>query len=73
VAPLLDPARARRWPLLILALLCIVPAGAAYFWQFFHGLRGPDLVAFTTQWIVVPLGAGLLLLFAYLNPASPRT
>jgi hypothetical protein len=68
VAPLLDPSRARRWPWLALALLCIVPAGAAYFWHYFHGLRGPDLVGFAAEWVAAPLAVGLLLLFAYLSP-----
>jgi hypothetical protein len=67
MAPLLDPRRARRWPMLALALLCIVPAGVAYIWQFAHGLRGADLVGFAAQWVAIPLGMGLLLLFGYLQ------
>jgi hypothetical protein len=72
VTPLLDPKRARRWPWLILAVLFIVPAGTAYFVHYFQGLRGPDLVDFATQWVAAPLAVGLLLLFAYLNPARQR-
>lgn len=68
MTPLLDPKRARRWPWLVLALLCILPAGAGYFWQYAHGVRGPELVGFTTQWVAAPLGVGMLFLFVYLNP-----
>jgi hypothetical protein len=66
----LDPRRAKRWPLLALSLLCIVPAGGAYIWQFAQGLRGSDLLGFAAAWVAVPLGAGLLFLFAYLKPAK---
>jgi hypothetical protein len=65
---MLDPRRAKRWPLLLLSLLCILPAGAAYIWQYANGLRGSDLLGFAAAWVAVPLGAGLLLLFGYLNP-----
>jgi hypothetical protein len=71
MSPVLDPSRARRWPLLVLALLCILPAGGAYLWQFFHGLRGPELLGFAAQWVALPLGIGLLFLFGYLNKQQP--
>lgn len=68
MSPLLDPARARRWPWLLLALLCSVPAGGAYLWRFASGLRGPELLEFAAQWVAVPLAVGLIFLFVYLNP-----
>lgn len=73
MSPVLDPSRARRWPWIALALLCIVPAGGAYLWQFTRGgLRGTELLEFAAQWVALPLAAGLLFLFAYLNPAKQR-
>lgn len=70
MSPVLDPSRARRWPWLLLTLLCILPAGSAYIWKYAHGLRGEELISFAAQWVAVPLGVGLIFLFVYLN--KPR-
>jgi hypothetical protein len=68
----LEPRRAGKWWLLLLALLCVLGAGLAYGWQWRAGLRGVDLLGFTAKWLCGPFAAGLLLLFAYFKPPARR-
>ncbi len=65
------PAVARRsvWRGLALftAALLAVAVGAAYLWQWLHGLRGLELLRFVSLYLCLPLGLSLLLLFAALQ------
>ena len=53
--------------MLVVATVLAVGSGGAYFWNFFHGLRGEELLEFTTIFVAVPLGLSLILLFKYLK------
>ena len=53
--------------LLVVATVLAVGSGGAYFWQYFHGVRGADLLGFTTVYVAAPLGLSLILLFQYLK------
>ena len=53
--------------LLLVATVLAVGAGGAYFWKYFSGLRGADLLEFATFYVAVPLGVSLILLFQYLK------
>lgn len=53
--------------LLVLAALIAVAAGAAYLWKWQQGLRGPDLLGFTSLWVALPLALALILMFSYFN------
>lgn len=66
----LSPQRSRRWWVLALALLLVVGAGVLHLRQWLAGVRGHELLEYFTIWLALPLAAGMLLLFAYLKPAS---
>lgn len=53
--------------LLAVATVLALGSGGAYFWQYFSGLRGTELLGFTTVYVAVPLGLSLILLFQYLK------
>lgn len=56
--------RARAW-LLALALLLALASGALYFWKWQDGVRGLELLQFTTLYVCIPLVISLLTLFGY--------
>lgn len=63
--------RCRGW-LLALAALLALTAGGLYFWQWQRGLRGVDLLGFTSLYVCLPLALSLLLLFAALQRKEPH-
>ena len=63
--------RKRGW-LLLLAALIACAAGALYLWKWTSGLRGTELLGFTTIYISAPLGVSLLLMFAYFQRGKKR-
>jgi hypothetical protein len=69
------PVVARRpvWRSLALlsATLLALAAGAAYLWQWLLGVRGLELLRFTSMYLCIPLGLSLLLLFAALQKRPP--
>lgn len=52
---------------LAMATLLAIAVGAAYLWQWLHGLRGEDLLRFASIYLCIPMGVSLLLLFAALQ------
>jgi hypothetical protein len=68
VSGLLSPDRTRRWWMLALALVLTVGVALAYYLRSRGSASGQELLEFFTVWLAVPLGVGLLLLFAYLRP-----
>jgi hypothetical protein len=63
--------RRRAW-VLLLATLLAVGAGALYFWKFSQGLRGAELLHFTSLYITCPLALAVIMIFAYYKyPARP--
>lgn len=65
------PAKPQRqlWRGLALtaAALLALAVGAAYLWQWQHGVRGADLLRFVSIYLCIPMGVSLLLLFAALQ------
>lgn len=59
------------WLLLIAAVLALA-AGGAYLWQWRQGLRGVDLLGFTSVWVALPLALALILMFAYFSRPARR-
>jgi len=68
----LHTPRAKRWWLLVLALLLVVGSGAIYLWKWLAGIRGAELLGFTSLYVAAPLAIGLLLLFAYFKQPPDR-
>jgi hypothetical protein len=64
-----DSASQERWrPVrLFAAALLAVGVGAAYAVAWLRGLRGLELLNFTTLYLCLPMGVSLLLLFAALR------
>lgn len=68
----LEPRRAGKWWLLLLALLLVLGAGLAYGQRWQAGVRGVELLEFTAKWLCAPFAVGLLVLFAYFKPPARR-
>ncbi|HES58639.1 MAG TPA: hypothetical protein ENO21_04335 [Firmicutes bacterium] len=67
-------ARGRGRPvwLLVVAAVLAVAAGAAYLWKWQQGLRGVDLLGFTSLWVALPLALALILMFFYFSKPKAR-
>ncbi|MEZ5337599.1 MAG: hypothetical protein R3F46_04985 [bacterium] len=64
---LLDPARQRKWWLLLLATALILYTGIRFLLEYRRGTAGLDLMEFTAMQLALPMVLGLVLLFFYLN------
>ena len=54
------------WMLWCAAILAVA-AGSAYLYQWSQGMRGTDLLGFTTIWVAAPFAISLLMMFSYFN------
>ena len=67
---LLDPARQRKWWLLLLATALMLYCGVVFLLEMRSGTTGLDLMEFVAKRITIPMGLSLVLLFFYLNKAG---
>jgi hypothetical protein len=58
--------RRRDW-LAVLAILLALGGGAAYFWKYGLGIRGEELLHFTSLYVACPLSLAVIFLFAWLK------
>ena len=53
--------------LLVVAALIALAAGGTYLWKWQLGVRGADLLGFTSLWVALPLALSLILMFSHFN------
>ena len=65
------PRKKRQSWLLVLAVILALAGGGIYLAQWLNGVRGYELIEFTSLYVALPLALSVILLFAYLrNPSK---
>jgi hypothetical protein len=64
------PRKKRQPWLLVLAVILALAGGGVYLSQWLGGVRGFELIEFTSLYVALPLALSVVLLFAYLRKTS---